>query len=298
MGMESYNAIGCIHSPQDSRRHILDPFPSFGMTPVSWTPCKTSDPNGTTTTTTKSSAYHKEDKFPAFPITTTTTMRFPTGVFVVVPVSFWLEATYAQNATRAPTDTIPEGVTVCDADEASATSTVPFAAIRSFCVNGAPCPSNSTTASEDFLSYCDCPSGLAGPHCEFFESLLPICDLDCANGTCVLGIESLAQVDDWMASPAGLEPRCECNKGYSGEACDQKGVPCGQYDCFNDATCVSTELDDGRTEYFCDCTTAHDGNTSYAGRFCESPSTSSCNEFADHNGRQFCVNGGSCRSDS
>ena len=114
---------------------------------------------------------------------------------------------------------------------------------------------------------------------------------------------------------------CVCPPGFFGLTCSIQGEPCGDEHCFNGGTvpplesilvyksghffttkiirvsfvcyipgsCLSQELADGTTREFCDCTTA-DG--AYAGLYCESESTTFCTNIADHNGRQFCVNGG------
>jgi hypothetical protein len=45
-------------------------------------------------------------------------------------------------------------------------------------------------------------------------------------------------------------------------------------------------MDDGTTKDYCDCSTAHEEDKSYAGRYCEAESTSFCTKMPDHNGHQ------------
>ena len=85
---------------------------------------------------------------------------------------------------------------------------------------------------------------------------------------------------------------CVCPPGYFGLTCSIAGQQCGDGHCFNGGSCVSKEMPDETSTEFCDCTTA---NGAFAGRYCESESTSFCTNLADHNGHQFCVNGGKYR---
>jgi hypothetical protein len=91
---------------------------------------------------------------------------------------------------------------------------------------------------------------------------------------------------------------CVCKSGYFGLQCEIQGKRCGTEHCFNGAECVSHDMGDGTIQEFCDCTTAKDRGSSFAGSRCEYESTSYCTQLPDHNGHQFCVNGGQCRLDS
>ena len=195
---------------------------------------------------------------------------------------------------------MPEGVTVCEEHFADSEK---FNEIHHFCVNNAMCKEKFFETPDQ---PCECPPGLTGPHCEFLEGREPPCNIDCGdNGQCRNGLSSLASVPEWMANTGATWAHCVCEEGYSGILCQDRadvdeGVQCGEYRCFNGGTCVQTPIlgADNLFAYYCDCTSAHDEHKSYGGRFCQSESTSFCTKDADHNGHQFCVNGGTCREAS
>ena len=162
-----------------------------------------------------------------------------------------------------------------------------------FCMNGGTCKQDFEQ-QRDFP--CDCPAGLTGPHCEFEEGLEPECELTCYNGGyCQAGIK---YPDETMFQSNKDLQYCVCPEGYYGQNCEVEGKRCGSSHCFNGGSCVQIEQQDGTVTDHCDCTDAGDDKVSYAGRFCQSPSTIFCSAFEDHNGKHFCVNGGQCRSGS
>ena len=54
-------------------------------------------------------------------------------------------------------------------------------------------------------------------------------------------------------------------------------------------------IDDAGQSSHCDCTTAHTANESFAGKFCQYKSTVFCEASDAIEGRDFCVNGGTCK---
>ena len=163
-----------------------------------------------------------------------------------------------------------------------------------FCMNGGTCKENF---AEDPEYPCDCPPGLAGPHCEFKQGAVPECQLNCYNGgTCQAGLKYPGET---IFHQADIELQyCICPEGYYGQRCEVEGKRCGNSHCFNGGSCVSIEREDGTFTDHCDCTTAGNDLVAYAGRFCQSPSSAFCSRFSDHNGKHFCVNGGTCRGNS
>jgi len=162
-----------------------------------------------------------------------------------------------------------------------------------FCMNGGTCK-EGFEQDPDFP--CDCPAGLTGPHCEFEEGIVPTCELDCFNGgRCQAGIKHASET--MFQSDLDLQ-YCICPEGYYGKRCEVEGKQCGVAHCFNGGSCVQIEQNDGTVTDHCDCSTAGDDKTSYAGRYCQSSSSVFCSKFSDtHDGKHFCVNGGECRSD-
>ena len=159
---------------------------------------------------------------------------------------------------------------------------------------------NKGTCSVDFDSKvhpCDCKTGHRGPHCEFDTGFVPECDLQCENdGICTLGIKDYdtAILYEFWALHDGSFQYCECPEGFFGTTCEIVGITCGNATCFNGATCVETEHSDGHVEFTCDCSTASNEQTSFAGEFCENEATTFCSKEEDNNGQLFCTNGGTC----
>ena len=166
-----------------------------------------------------------------------------------------------------------------------------------FCLNGGTCLENGT---------CDCDADkFEGPHCEFEKDQVPDCDLECGPGTCVLGLKDVeaARYSQFWKNQQDSDSYmyCECPDGRFGPECAMEGEVCGDDHCFNGASCIETLSVDGvTTEYKCDCTTAHTDDTSFAGKYCQSASTTFCptSPSNQHNGKLFCTNGGTCRAES
>uniref|UniRef100_A0A7S1Y5A0 Protein kinase domain-containing protein n=1 Tax=Grammatophora oceanica TaxID=210454 RepID=A0A7S1Y5A0_9STRA len=163
-----------------------------------------------------------------------------------------------------------------------------------FCVNGGIC----NTQYPQFGTMCECEEGYDGPHCEFKSGAVPDCNLNCGVGHCVLGIRDPSEIHDigHLFQQEGGVMHCVCPPGNSGSRCEISTQSCGEHECFHGGTCLSKEKD-GQTYHHCDCSSAHTETLSYAGRFCQYESTSTC--FDDpQNGKVFCVNGGTCPPES
>lgn len=154
---------------------------------------------------------------------------------------------------------------------------------------------------------CECLDSYEGPHCEFERGDQPErCVLGCENdGVCKIGAPTwqhyyrgIAEETDTWANPLDLQ-HCDCPEGYTGLLCELQGVKCGDGYCHNGGTCIQTNQRDGSIKHFCDCSTSRsttlNGPKVYAGEFCEHESTSFCSEEDESS---FCVNGGSCKSES
>jgi hypothetical protein len=180
-----------------------------------------------------------------------------------------------------------------------------------FCANGGFCKASWV---RDVDHPCECLADYGGPHCEFAAGTVPSrCTLSCQHGgQCKIGASSWQQYVQHQAAademnmatsgwsnPLDLQ-HCECTQGYTGLLCELAGTPCGDGFCHNGGTCVQTAAIDGSGQHFCDCSTAKkgpDGTTAlYAGDYCENEATTFCSN--DHNGNQFCVNGGTCKAES
>lgn len=162
-----------------------------------------------------------------------------------------------------------------------------------FCMNGGKCKEKF---QDDPEFPCDCPESLTGPHCEFEKGIVPECELDCFNGgTCQIGIK---YPDETIFRSNRDLQYCICPEGFYGKRCEVQGKRCGKSHCLNGGSCVKIEQENGRITDHCDCSTAGDDTTAFAGRFCQSASTVFCSKFSGHDGKHFCVNGGECRSDS
>mmetsp|Transcript_7794 Transcript_7794/g.11189 ORF Transcript_7794/g.11189 Transcript_7794/m.11189 type:complete len:594 (+) Transcript_7794:79-1860(+) len=169
-----------------------------------------------------------------------------------------------------------------------------------FCVNGGTC-------KEDYEGSphrpCNCGPEHDGKHCEFKKDAVPACDLTCENGgQCQLGIknykEAVLSYDTFWKDTENFM-HCACKPGFFGRNCEVKSSRCGAHHCFNGGTCRTKTLTDGvTTKQHCDCTTGATSDKSFSGVYCEYESTAFCGKNPDHNGHQFCVNGGSCKSQS
>jgi len=207
---------------------------------------------------------------------------------------FLLSGALAEDGSGLPG--IPEGVDVCEDLPGSIIGDLApykYTGANAFCMNDGTC---KPTYQETPRDPCNCPDGLTGPHCEFEEGQVPECTLNCFNGgECQAGIQSYRQTV--FLSNQDLQ-YCVCKEGYYGLLCEIEARPCGEQHCFNGGSCVVTQREDGTVQEYCDCTVASGNETAYAGRYCQSQSTSFCSRFPDHNGQSFCTNGGSCKGDS
>lgn len=168
-----------------------------------------------------------------------------------------------------------------------------------FCANYGVCKPDYADHPEQ---PCECPAGYAGPHCEYKQDEVPACNLNCQNnGICMVGATSWEQLLDvrFMTSKKLDHQYCLCREGFHGNLCEQEAEPCGADNfCYNGGNCVVIQKRDGTTSYNCDCTTAGDSKTAFAGEFCEYQASTFCAEGMDQNGRHFCVNGGTCKGES
>jgi hypothetical protein len=204
-----------------------------------------------------------------------------------------------ETSHRKLTD-LPDDVAVCD-EYFFGRQTSSSSANTPFCVNGGFCKA-SWVRDPDYP--CECLDAYEGPHCEFEAGQEPsVCLLGCRNGgKCKIGAPSWQHYyrgkGGWT-NPLDLL-HCQCPEGYTGLLCEIKGTPCGNSHCHNGGTCIQTSNPDGSSNFFCDCTTAKssDGVAKYAGQYCEVEATSFCSNATDENGSQFCVNGGTCKSQS
>jgi hypothetical protein len=107
---------------------------------------------------------------------------------------------------------------------------------------------------------------------------------------------------NYVNTPADQIQYCSCPSGFSGNLCEfdahaQSYITCvNNQTCQNGGTCVTVYEGNNTMTNHCDCTTAKENNIQHAGVYCEKEATIVCAD--DHNGRQFCVNGGTCKSES
>ncbi|GAX19995.1 hypothetical protein FisN_1Lh531 [Fistulifera solaris] len=195
---------------------------------------------------------------------------------------------------------LPVGIVKCD-EQANFGELIAYSESNPmpFCANNGVCKSDYAANPEQ---PCDCPAGYAGPHCEYKEDDVPACRLRCKNdGVCMIGVTSWAHLlDNSFRYQVNHDHQyCMCPKGYHGSLCEFEAEPCGADNfCYNGGSCVVIQKRDGTTSYNCDCTSAGDSYTFFAGEFCEYPASTFCGDNNDQNGRHFCVNGGSCQDES
>jgi len=129
------------------------------------------------------------------------------------------------------------------------------------------------------------------------------CDLACQNnGKCVLGEQPMNHQEEgsyafWYPNEKVDHMYCSCPDDKDGELCDIDRIPCGSEFCFNGGSCVEREVE-GEVLYHCDCTTASNGQTDFAGRACQFQAEEYCTTGNDFNGRLFCTNGGQCQENA
>jgi hypothetical protein len=150
--------------------------------------------------------------------------------------------------------------------------------------------------------------GFAGPHCEFTgteEDVPTNCTLPCQNdGICHIGAISWQAFlhYNYVHTPSDQIQYCSCPSGTSGNLCEFSARDQSYTTCVNDqacqhgGSCVAVYAGNGTMSNHCDCTFANEDGKQYAGSNCEHGATTLCTD--DHNGRQFCVNGGTCKSES
>eukprot|EP00977_Amphora_coffeiformis_P006394 scaffold1361_cov165-Amphora_coffeaeformis.AAC.16 len=169
---------------------------------------------------------------------------------------------------------------------------------HTFCLHGGVCnpefPLNGPP--------CKCESGFDGPHCEYqVENALPDCTLDCQNGgVCKLGL-GVGLVDEYNYFQSDNDTTedymyCDCPPGRHGPLCQVDSILCGDDRCYNGGVCMTREFE-GKTISHCNCNTAGDKDTRFAGKFCQYPSTEICTNSGSLEGKLFCVNGGRCQPD-
>lgn len=163
-----------------------------------------------------------------------------------------------------------------------------------YCVNGSCKNHFLVTPTEP----CQCEDGWEGPHCEYPVGEAPLCDLDCNTGICRLGKLEYSNESNMFVPTIKDHQYCVCPNGTYGPRCGSQGTPCGGDHCFNGGTCVGRLDTNGQLQSNCDCSTAVTDEVSYGGEFCEAESNAFCTRLPDHNGQQFCVNGGTCKGAS
>eukprot|EP00980_Cylindrotheca_fusiformis_P006245 scaffold1336_cov158-Cylindrotheca_fusiformis.AAC.7 len=186
------------------------------------------------------------------------------------------------------------------------------------CLNGGTCVTTIVKDSQGVKTakqHCDCSSAytdsdiFAGIQCEYKQTSFcsdPGDDISLANfctnsGTCG---------DSVLAG-------CDCPDHFTGFRCEyQKDVDdlinqadhpqvmdefveCGDDFCYNGGTCEPYPLDNGRTDYRCNCETAATNSTLYAGKHCQYEMTSLCTKgtLDSMDSADFCVNNGKCPKD-
>jgi len=166
-----------------------------------------------------------------------------------------------------------------------------------FCLNGGLC--NDEYPNMGKACYCD--ESHEGEHCEFEKHKVPTCTMDCQNGGhCKLGTPPKNDLDYFNVSGNAIEvlQYCECKHPWHGQFCEVASEQCGDNQCFHGSKCVEAQVN-GNTLHHCDCRFANTEEKSYAGQYCQYEATQYCDKGAgDINGHLFCVNGGTCQSDS
>ncbi|CAJ1892957.1 unnamed protein product [Cylindrotheca closterium] len=165
-----------------------------------------------------------------------------------------------------------------------------------YCANNGNCKDDF----ESKLRPCDCPYKMRGAHCEFDDGHVPECKLECDNGgVCARGVKSYenAMYDDFWAQHDGNFQYCACQRGFYGTRCEAQATDCGDGQCFHGGKCIQTLNGRNKTIFACDCAEATKDGLKYAGQFCQSPSTQTCEQGEDNgNGQLFCTNNGKCKS--
>jgi hypothetical protein len=125
---------------------------------------------------------------------------------------------------------------------------------------------------------------------------VPTCDLDCING----GVCKLGEEVEGKGAPLAFKKQdymyCLCPPGV--ENCERPSDPqaCGDGHCLNGGVCLTNTLASGETVNQCDCRHTQNGNTLFAGRFCQYAVTSFCSVTGTFDSNFFCVNNGECNT--
>ncbi len=124
---------------------------------------------------------------------------------------------------------------------------------------------------------------------------MPACTLTCyGGGLCQAGAKSYEIVLNPSVNASDLQ-YCLCPNTTTGQSCEQEVTKCGGGYCMYGGVCVDlTDPSTGGVGSICDCTNATTATAAFAGQYCENPATAFCAPTTLHNGRAFCVNGGTC----
>jgi hypothetical protein len=198
---------------------------------------------------------------------------------------------------------------------------------ETICYNGGACVQTERLQSNgDFTlkNHCDCSSAFdesyayAGASCEFPSTEI------CAISQTSQGLEGSIFCTNHGTCMDSILLGCNCPPGFYGFACEYESRGsgnnfndeeeededigwnfCGNGVCHHGGQCItsilySEETDTMKTNYNCDCSTAHDDDTAYLGPSCEYPSTSICAPpkiGEPLSSAPFCVNHGTCGED-
>jgi hypothetical protein len=162
------------------------------------------------------------------------------------------------------------------------------------------CGENGVCNPDGGVVSCTCTGGFVGDHCEYEQSAVPDCDLNCDNGgACRLGPLDLPDDLDYTenfwhgSTEKDNAMHCECADGYFGLLCERSSQPCGDKHCFNGALCVEHINPDQTMDFYCNCTAANTVSANFAGKHCQYEAVGFC-DFGGQPGQLFCVNDGEC----
>uniref|UniRef100_A0A7S2U8S7 Delta-like protein n=1 Tax=Attheya septentrionalis TaxID=420275 RepID=A0A7S2U8S7_9STRA len=168
-----------------------------------------------------------------------------------------------------------------------------------FCTREGTCKNNAEKKTHP----CNCGSDLEGPHCEWDAGYMPDCDLKCENsGECAMGFKHYDDASKAVGVPWGEHKQidlkyCVCPEGFTGLQCEvQVGDKCADDKCYHGGVCATSGEGSSAVE-ICDCSPAHTKKFSFSGKYCEYKSTTWCTKEETHNGKQFCTNNGTCRTE-
>ena len=187
------------------------------------------------------------------------------------------------------------------------------------CLNKGKCVTTTITGSDGTMMeipHCDCSTAFtdtdifSGSQCEYKQTQF------CSKPAQGMDLSSASWCTNGGSCPDSLHAGCDCPAAFAGFRCEYQKDPnyfadkvddplvvdeyveCGDNYCFHGGECNAYVLDNGETEYKCDCTTAATDSTLYAGRFCQYQMTSLCTKTTLDSlaGADFCVNNGVCPS--